>query len=185
MTTMDWHSFQNNTQKTQLFGDISTISPHHIMYAVMLSSRSNFFILKIVWKGHVFVVRRLAREYFLVSSSWKTLASHSPWPIYYRCKWPVELFRFNSKNNKRTTSRPWDFSFRSYFDWSRSWSLCKVHHLWNKYVLVKIGWCFYQAFLVQTHVSFDPSQWFLPMSATPQRLRYRQHNIYSPWFVVA
>jgi len=29
-----------------------------------------------------------------------------------------------------------------------------------KYVLVKIGWRFYQAFLGQTHVSFGPSQWF-------------------------
>jgi len=53
-----------------------------------------------------------------------------------------------------------------------------------KYTVIKISWQFNWIFLDQTHVSFNPSQWFfLLMTAVPQRTRYARHSIYGPWTV--
>ena len=86
--------------------------------------------------------------------------SLSPWPMYYRCKWSVQLALIvfftskclrnevigsltlsaevisRSKTTNGTLKRtitfcPWDFCLRYYLDLSRSFFLYKVRHLWN------------------------------------------------------
>ena len=102
-------------------------------------------------REHGLVVRRLARDFLFVSLS--------PWPMYYQCKWSVQLALiviFTSKclrnevtgsltlsaevisrsktisgTLKRTiTFFPRDFCLRYYLDLSRGFFLYKVRHLW-------------------------------------------------------
>jgi len=176
---MDWPSFQNHTQKTQLFRGIGTISPHHS--AAMLSSRWYFFIWDTVWREHEVIVRRLARDFLFVCLS--------PWPMYYRCKWSVQLFLIvlftykclrnevigsptlsaemisRSKTINRTLEGTikfclQDFCLRYYLYWSQIWSLCKVRHLWHV-LWLKLADVFIRYSLI------NPSQWFSTHDCCP------------------
>jgi len=80
------------------------------------------------------------------------------------------------------TFRLWDFSLRYYLDWSQSWSLYKVHHLWNM-IWLKLVDVFIRLSLIKLMSRSIPLNGFLPMTAVPQRPRWVRHNIFSTWIV--
>ena len=147
LTGMDWLSFQNHTQKTQLFCGIGslliTVLPcYHLALA------------------RTFSFQRARTRSATTSKGFLICIALSPWPMYYQCKWSVQLafiVFFTSKclrnevigsltlsaevisrsktingTLKRTiTFCPRDFCLRYYLDLSRSFFLYKVRHLWN------------------------------------------------------
>jgi len=64
---------------------------------------------------------------------------------------------------------------------SRSWSLYKVHHLWNMFWL-KLVDVFIRLSLIKLMSRSIPLNGLLPMTAVPQRPR-RVSHIYNPWIV--
>jgi len=150
----------------------------------------------------------------MTSKGFLICTSLSPWPMYYQCKWSVQLALivfFTSKClcNEVIGSHPirrGNISFQN-----NKWNIKENNNILPtrflfeillrfvsgifpiqgpssmkcvmKCVVVEIGWRFYQAFLDQTHVSFDPSQWFSTHDCCPQRPRCVRHNIHGPWIV--
>ena len=117
--------------------------------------------------AHTFSFERARTRSATTSKGFLICISLSPWPMYYQCKWPVQLALivfFTSKclrnkvigpltlsaevisrsktisgTLKRTiTFCPRDFCLRYYLDLSQGFFLYKVRHLWN--VLWNVLW---------------------------------------------